>query len=76
MKGVILKFLRSTIMEKKGLVTLIIGLAVLAFGVGFMLYGVNNNESFYKKGSLIFWIGFMVLAVGFILVGIKRQNKK
>ena len=63
-------------MKKNGLITLIIGLAVLAFSVGFMLYGVNNNESFYKIGILIFWIGLIVIIGGFLLVGLKRQDKK
>ena len=63
-------------MKKNGLITLIIGIAVLAFSVGFMLYGVNNNESFYKIGILIFWIGLIVIIGGFLLVGLKRQDKK
>ena len=63
-------------MKKNGLITLIIGIAVLAFSVGFMLYGVNNSESFYKLGNLIFWIGLIVIIGGFLLVGLKRQDKK
>ncbi|WP_282019241.1 hypothetical protein [Salegentibacter mishustinae] len=63
-------------MKKRGAITLIIGIALLAFSVGVMLYGVNNNQSFYKIGSLIFWIGLIVIIGGFILVALKRQDKK
>jgi len=39
----------------------IIGLLIQCFGIGFMLYGVNNNR-------VLLWIGFPLLFIGMVLV--------
>ena len=50
-------------MKKKSLIISTIGLVIQCFGLGFMLYGINNNEKFT-------WIGFGIISVGFMLIGI------
>lgn len=62
-------------MKKYALAISIIGLCIQGFGIGFMLYGVNNNESFTWIGSLIAAIGLMLGAVGLIILAMKKKVK-
>jgi predicted transporter len=50
-------------MKKNAIITTIIGILIQFFGLGFMLYGVNNNEKFT-------WIGLGIVSLGLILIGI------
>jgi len=63
-------------MKKSALVTSIIGLAIQCFGVGFMLYGVNNNMSLFWVGTGIFFLGLMIIAIGLIMTGLKGLKKE
>ena len=62
-------------MKKPGLIISIIGLAIQAFGLGFMLYGVNNNESLYWTGIMIELVGFIFISVGLIIYFIRSKGK-
>jgi hypothetical protein len=49
----------------------IIGVALQCFGIGFMLYGINNSRT-------LFWIGLPLVFVGLalILIGLISNKTK
>ncbi|MDT0553694.1 hypothetical protein [Urechidicola vernalis] len=61
-------------MKKNTIIASIIGLVLQCFGLGFMLYGVNNNEKFTWIGYGIMSIGFIIIVIGLIILGIKKDG--
>jgi hypothetical protein len=49
----------------------IIGIVLQCLGIGFMLYGINNNR-------ILLWTGFPLVFIGlaFILVGVISNKNK
>ena len=60
-------------MKKYALPISIIGLVIQSFGIGVMLYGVNNNETFYKAGTFLLFLGMILVAVGIISTYMNRK---
>jgi len=60
-------------MKKYGLIISIIGLCIQCFGVGFMLYGANNNQSFFWIGTLMSFVGLIIIAIGLIMLTFKKK---
>ena len=63
-------------MKKSALITSIIGLVIQCFGVGFMLYGIKNNEKLTWIGFGIMFFGLIIIAIGLLIVGLKGVKKK
>lgn len=63
-------------MKKNALIATIAGLIIQCFGLGFMLYGINNNEKFTWIGYGIMSFGLMIIAIGLIIVGIQKTKRE
>jgi Na+/phosphate symporter len=62
-------------MKKSNLIVSIIGISIQCFGIGFMLYGVNNNIKFTWIGFGILGFGLIIIAIGLIKHFSEKQKK-
>lgn len=65
-------------MKKNTLIVSMVGLILQSFGLGFMLYGINNNEQFTWIGIGIMSFGLMIIGIGIglIFTGLKKTKKE
>ncbi|MDX6748105.1 hypothetical protein SHK09_15010 [Polaribacter sp. PL03] len=64
-------------MKKNIIVAGIVGVMIQCFGLGFMLYGVNNNEKYTWIGYGMMSFGMMIVIIGLIIVGMQKlKNEK
>ncbi len=60
-------------MEKRVLVICVVGLCLQCFALGFMLYGVNHNQTYNWIGGSIGILGLIIIAVGLIILATKKK---
>ena len=53
-------------MKSKGVLLAIIGLGIMCFGLGFMLYSVNSETSSWGTGYAILGVGFFHSILRFV----------
>lgn len=52
----------------------LIGLIIVCLGLGFMLYGMNNNETLYNVGIGLNIAGLFLSSIGLIFTSSKRKK--